>query len=725
MLLKYFLPLIFMLLFQSLTAQNIPLGSWRSHTDYSNSHFVSEFDGKIFTAGPSGVFYYDTEDESINTLSTTTGLSTTHVTAMEVIPEENVLIIGYKDGTLDIIDEELSITTFNEITRSDIIHSKKINSITFQNSIAYLATDFGVVLYDVQGNQFIDFYNNLDSTGNPLTISHISLDADNIYLSAPEGLLTGSLAPQVNLKDFQNWQRDPVDEGENIALSKTVIFNNQLYALANNNIIYQENNQDWDTIFQSQEIIHNILAEADQFWALAGKEALQYQNNQFVSLLGYPEAGGLMDLISTESIIYLADSTEALLKYEQNTFHSIQPQGPQGEPEILRQLENFTFNMNNVFPGFSYFLEGRWYYVGSDNEGSILPHFIDVELDLISGNGIFLSRTQGLYSWDTETIEPITTPADNSGIEWLELAVDPEAKIWILGRRENNNFVLYNSTDEVQYNLLLNPNFSVSDFEIVFNGDKYIATNNGIYVFNESSEEPRLLTSSLGNGNLSGNNVTDLALDLSGNLWIGTERGVCFFNNYNGVLTGESVDAIKPIFEGFFLFEGIKVNNIAIDGGNRKWMATRDGLWLFNEEINENLIHFRKDNSPVVENNIREMVINPFNGEVFVASDNQLLSYRTDATRATATHAKVEVFPNPVRLSSNNTVTIRGLAYNNEVMITDVAGNVIYKGKANGGTFHWDLNTYSGFRAGRGVYLVFSINNEGTETYQGKFAVVN
>jgi hypothetical protein len=63
------------------------------------------------------------------------------------------------------------------------------------------------------------------------------------------------------------------------------------------------------------------------------------------------------------------------------------------------------------------------------------------------------------------------------------------------------------------------------------------------------------------------------------------------------------------------------------------------------------------------------------------------------------------------------------LAYNNEVMITDIAGNLIHKGKANGGTFSWDLGNYSGFRAKSGVYLVFSINADGTETYQTKFAL--
>ena len=103
---------------------------------------------------------------------------------------------------------------------------------------------------------------------------------------------------------------------------------------------------------------------------------------------------------------------------------------------------------------------------------------------------------------------------------------------------------------------------------------------------------------------------------------------------------------------------------------------------------------------------------------------NQFLSYRTDASRAGNSHTSVEVFPNPVRQTVDTNVSIRGLAYNNEVMITDLAGNLIHKGKANGGTFSWNLTNYSGFKARGGVYLVFSINADGTETYQTKFIII-
>lgn len=711
---------------ENLAAQNIPVGTWRNHSDYSNAEKVVKLGGKVFCAGESGLFYYDTEDGSINTLSITSGLSSTQISALESIPEKALLIIGYKDGALDIINEAFNVNSFTEIRNSDILGSKKINSITTNGNISYLATDFGVVLYDAEQNNIIDFYTNLDKEGNALAINHVEIDREYLYLSTPEGLLRGSLNRQINLKDFQNWERFPIISGdEPLSIYKSIKEDdNTLLVLAENNIIYSRTSLNWDTAYIAAETLHNLVQEEGNTWLLAGNKAFKYENSTFIQQFTDEASLGFKDLLSFNQAIYLADSTRGLLQHQENSFRSIQPQGPKGSPDILRQIENYTFSINNEFPGFSYFFEGTWNYVGNDSNNNPLPFFTDVALDLMTGNGIFLSETEGIYSWDTEEISARSFPLNNSEYIWERLASGPEAKLWIVGRNSSNAIILYNINDDALYEPGINPNLQIRDFEIAFNGDKYIATNNGLAVFNEAEGNLRILTNGARDGNLPSSSITDLTIDLSGTLWIGTAEGICFINNFAAVLSGEPVDVIKPIFDGFFLFNGVPINAIAIDGGNRKWITTNDDLWLFDENINENIAHFQNSNSPIVDENIQQLVINSVNGEVFMASAAQFISYRTDATQASETHSDVEVFPNPVNLATSSTVTIRGLAYNNEVMITDLAGNLIHKGRANGGTFSWNLNNYSGFRIKRGVYIVFSINEDGTETYQTKFVVV-
>ena len=64
-------------------------------------------------------------------------------------------------------------------------------------------------------------------------------------------------------------------------------------------------------------------------------------------------------------------------------------------------------------------------------------------------------------------------------------------------------------------------------------------------------------------------------------------------------------------------------------------------------------------------------------------------------------------------------------AINAEVKITDVAGRMIYETTALGGQAIWDGKSYSGNRAQTGVYLVYSSNEDGSQTFVAKILMVN
>jgi flagellar hook assembly protein FlgD len=135
--------------------------------------------------------------------------------------------------------------------------------------------------------------------------------------------------------------------------------------------------------------------------------------------------------------------------------------------------------------------------------------------------------------------------------------------------------------------------------------------------------------------------------------------------------------------------------------------------------------HFNTSNSPLVSDIIYDIAIDHKTGEVFFATEKGIISYRSDATQGAVTHDSVKVFPNPVRPEYNGLITISGLVTNAYVKITDIQGNVIYEATANGGTVTWNGKNYSGDRAATGVYLVFSTNDDGTETKVAKILFIH
>jgi hypothetical protein len=667
-----------------------------------------------------GLFYYDPEDESINTLQVQDGLSDINPTDIFTHEPTDQLFISYKSGIVDVIDKDFNILSFTDIANSDIIESKAINSISADTDNIYLSADFGVVILDAKSLQINDSYINLSRTGEPLAINQLSIVNDLLYLATPEGLLIGESRNDTNLKDFRNWSRTNVDS--TTKLIKTAFFDEQLFTLTEQGEVYTFVNGTWSRINSIPNNITNIYFDDASLKASEQNQVYGYSSGSFEPELAFSVAGTVNNSLTVSSQKYVAHSTHSLAKVSGSSLQSLKPNGPVGTTESIYQLENYTIHFSTNAIGFSYFFNGRWSYVFEDADGQQLPYFKDVSIDLINETGLFLSEEEGLYIWDTEQITAVSV--EDTVDVWHFTATDNLGSPWALCEKDGV-YNLYNLSSSELISTGLGTNKTVKEYLIVPNGDHYLATNEGIVAFNVENEVSRILTETSGNGNLSSNRINTFELGLDGKLWIGTADGVCYFTNYFGVFENTNVDAVRPIFDGFFLFDYTAINAIAIDGGNRLWVGNRDGLWLFDKDIEENLLHFTEENSPLANETVEQIRINPFNGEAFIKSGDQLISYRTASSRANSTHSDVKVFPNPVYLNQHDQVSINGLVFNNEIMITDLAGNLVYKGAANGGTFNWNLQNYSGFITKPGIYLVFSVDTFGEETYQTKFVVSN
>lgn len=217
--------------------------------------------------------------------------------------------------------------------------------------------------------------------------------------------------------------------------------------------------------------------------------------------------------------------------------------------------------------------------------------------------------------------------------------------------------------------------------------------------------------------------VNDMAIDREGKMWVATDRGVVYFINAENILDQGLPDPVQPIFDGQLLFRNEKITALAVDGGNRTWMATTSGLWLFAFDGQQLVEEHNLVNSPLPSTNILDLALNFASGELFIVTDKGLVSYRGTSTIA-GKKSPLKIFPNPAILSRHNVITIEGVAENADVWVTDASGRLVFKTRANGNTAVWP-----GLAANRslssGVYFVFTINEAGEEKQVGKIALVN
>jgi hypothetical protein len=210
-----------------------------------------------------------------------------------------------------------------------------------------------------------------------------------------------------------------------------------------------------------------------------------------------------------------------------------------------------------------------------------------------------------------------------------------------------------------------------------------------------------------------------MEVDLDGEVWVGTAQGLGIFYNSAGIF-GEEVFDAEPILiqqDGNTqeLLSTESITCIKIDGSNRKWIGTQNsGVYLFSDDGLQQIYHFTEDNSPLFSNTIYDIAINHSNGEVLFATEQGVIGFFSTATKFYEDVENARVFPNPVRPEYTGNITIDGLAYNTNVKITDIQGNIVYETISEGGRAVWDGKRIDGARPASGVYLVFITNPDGS-----------
>jgi len=244
-----------------------------------------------------------------------------------------------------------------------------------------------------------------------------------------------------------------------------------------------------------------------------------------------------------------------------------------------------------------------------------------------------------------------------------------------------------------------------------------------------TDDASRILTTGAGTGGLPDPTVFSVAEDKEGNIWVGTSQGIGVYYCPGSVLTSNGCDAdqIKVERDGYigYLFGTESIRAIAVDGANRKWIGTTNGLWLISDDGKKELLKFTIDNSPLPSNQITDISIEDKTGEVFIGTLGGLVSYQGDAIGDCSDCDEALVYPNPVKPDYTGPIAIKGLTDNAYVKITDISGTLIFQGKANGSQMIWDGKGYSGNRAKSGVYLVFSSTDLGKERRVGKILLTN
>lgn len=743
--------LLFICTLASLTmSAQVAVGEWRSHLPMSRFNWVGELEGNVYGANSFGVIAYDMEDGSIQDLTKINVLAQTGISYFSCSYEDGRCVVGYENGNLDIIDDQGVVTNQPAIVSSNIIGDKAIEDIEFYQGSAYLATGIGILELDLETYN-VNEYSQLTYQDENLQLKVVKIHRDTLFMVTQLHVFA---VPMSTLFTGPQLTRI-LTTGASDRFTELFNVEQQLYA------VYSDPAFGEDTLYAFQGTnlapidalanaeIRSVDHKGDQLLIASSVEVGLYSKDfvKIKTIFNYGSDGidAQMARFRHEgSDVNIADGLHGVVIASfENQFNATRVNISSPRTGFIGELEeadeviyampggnDFTFNQPYLFK----FQEEKWTSkllkldtnLGVRNTASIVE-FGDKTYVGFDGSGLMI-LDEGLNVLEHFDEQNAKIEDDIDGYYGIRgMALDEDGNLWMLNNRAASTLSILDP--EGNWTLI-----SLEGFPKPI-ADNFMRHSSGIFAFSmkeqgvvlydpagtptETSDD-RFITinSSPTKGNLPNNTVNCIEEDRDGELWIGTDEGIGVIYNVESMFDPNADDVQRIIVnqDGYngYLFESDAVISIAMDGANRKWVAPRGaGLFLISQDGQQQLMHFTEDDSPLLNDNILDLVLHPATGELFIASESGLQSYRTDASEPDEASNAIRVFPNPVKPGYGGLITFSGLSNDSYVRVTDVSGNLIFETTSKGGTATWDGLDRGGRKVTSGIYLIQSARRNG------------
>ncbi|QXD17293.1 regulator [Rhodocaloribacter litoris] len=761
------------------------MGAWTAHTSMREVVAVAASPEIVWAATTGGVFGYDVTTGAFDRFTPVEGLSSIEATALAFDAARSHLWIGYQDGVMDRLDVQTgTVRTIRDIARAGQFPNRRINRIVVHGDSIFVATAFGVVVYDPVREEVRDTYSRL-GTLPPTTAVHdvavapVPGGGPGLWLGTDRGIAHAALAT-VNLQDPAAWTVEVAGlPGPDPVVHAVAGFEGRLYAGTPFGLYRRQPDGRYASAGVTGRAVTDLHVAGDRLFGVERFNLFVLEPGGQGRLLqadGFTEPTSVMT--GPDGNLWFGDALEGLVAVatpdavatKLTVLQRLVPEGPFND-----QFVDMTFDRQGnlwageVGAGNSGFYrrspDGRWTsYLGRFfGELAGTGRYTSVHADAqgnvwaaSEGGGLVQVTPEGtLVRYDSRNASLLPASGTDNFVIVGGVASDPDGTIWATTRASPRP--LHVRTPDGTWTAL--PPYTgqgltfastaygriyVDAFEqkwIVIRNENNLGQIRGLMILDTggtptdpSDDVFRFLDEEGGAGRgLPSPAVTAVVEDQEGLVWIGTEEGLAFMINTGIVARDPNNVPSWPTWadrsRGTFTLFGLRINGLAVDPANRLWAATNEGAWLIRaapEGGYDLVAHFSTDNSPLFSNTVLSVAVDARTGQVYFATDRGLLSYQGDAVAPAEKPGDLFVYPNPVVLADGDTpdIIIEGLVQETEVRIVAPHGAVVARLSARGGRVRWDGRDLDGRLVPSGVYLVIAVgqNNEGTA--YGKVAVI-
>lgn len=738
-----------------MNAQTISSKKWADLFSYNNVLVMKEDNGKIIAATENGIFYYTVSTGEITKLSKASGLHEVKISAFDYNPQTKTGLIGYQNGSMDVITPD-GITYVVDIPIATGYNgSKRINHISITGDKAVVSVGYGVSIFDLKKKEFGDsafFLSGVYEASNEATIV-----GNKVFAVTNSGLKSHEM--NVTFPVYSTWTTEMAGAFTQIDSDPVMSFSSPTTAYIYNNGVSTPLSQTFTGV--KDIVVHNnsiVVTDKNRIYTFntngnyTGTVSFGEECNTAMIAGGKTYGGTIVSGIKDESnSIFKPDGPHFNYAYKINLFSDNQMLVSSGG-----RSNRFNTPLDNPKnPGFYYFNGMEWIYPSYFTGGSSVFNVLDAIANPADNTEVFFTNY---------------VIADGHGIYRMKYNASKKdfdfVKYYDLGSPDIYFYRPVGFTFDDQNNLFATVSFGDNTNAVVAPydraGDKFLIKETGISTATQKplfyegllwiplprtnnfmaydykntptniSDDVSYVLSQSNGFSANSNGTVSVAIDKSGDAWIGTDNGLRILPNASSAIKTPTSAVVESIVIeqnglGEELFRDSQILQVEVDAGDHKWVSVDGGgVYYLSSDGQRTIKHFTKENSPLPTNSVTDIKVDRKTGKVYFVSYDGIVTYQGDVADVTSNFGNVLVYPNPVVYSNfKGKVTIKGLAEKTNIRIADAAGNVVHSAVARGGYYEWDLNNLKGKRVASGIYFVLMTNEDGSDKATAKIAVVN
>ena len=576
---------------------------WSSMLAYNNVTQIALGSDCVYALSDGSLFSVNKTTEQVKVYDRRSGLHFSDIENIGYDSESQSLLIIYKMGRIDIISAS-GIRAVTDYFDKDITADKHVNNITFRQGSAYLATEFGVLRFNMRKTVFLECCL-IGEEASEVSVKDILFVGDSIYAQTASTIYAANIND--NIVDYRYWHQT----------TSTLPWN------AKKGIEEIDTNGDTWSAGKEEGLVRTDIS---------GKR-ISYQPNSPALNQCYRirHLGNKIGVVPGSYAIAFGNRPGAVMTQEDG------------------QWKNYT----------SAYM--------SEKLGMDATDFCDITFDPSDpshfyvasfGYGLIEFRNNEFYKHHTNINSPLEPCFSGGGLKyiWVDaLNYDNAGNLWLLNISVNGVKILTHDSTWLSLSNVACSNRGRTQNLIFSNQNPNVKIISdigvGIGVFDDNgtiddqSDDRAVFLSTfkgIGGKEVIINRIWSVFQTSEGVLLIGTDQGVYCITNPVGMLDDDYVcTALQLDLESeeiTDIFGTESVQCFAEDHLHRIWVGTKtSGLYCLSQDLSNVVYHYTGANTPMLSNDIQSLDFMPDSQLLYIGTSAGLMTYKDGGGEGTPT----------------------------------------------------------------------------------------